>query len=143
MSARAILKGTLTFLLLTGIIAATSLFAQESTWSLVGSWSNPAYDKTGDYSGKVVYGSDHIVSLYHLSSDTIRYGYGPYTIEKDWTESGVHWFRVRLEFAEGTTYEIDKLTDGGNTYESVFTTGMYPSLFDTTGLYPYTIRKRQ
>ena len=141
---RALLKGTLTFLFMTGMMAMTSLFAQEKDWSLVGTWVNPAYEKAADYPAKVVYGSDGTISLYHLSGDTTPYAYGPYVIEKDWTESGIHWFRVKLSFAEGVTYEIDRLTEGGTKYESVFSTGMYPSLFETSGdLYPYTMRKRQ
>jgi hypothetical protein len=128
------------------MIAGSHLFAQEQVkeWSLVGSWINPTYDKTGDFSGKVIYGNDFAISLFHLTSDKTRYGWGHYSVEKDWVEAGAHWFRVEVVFDDGTYYEIDKLTDNGNTYESVFTTGMYPSSFDTSGVqYYYTIRKRQ
>ena len=137
-------KVLLLALVLLGVLVSSSLTAQEKQWSLFGTWVNTDYDKSGDFSGKVSYGNDSQVSLFHLTSDSARYGYAPYVIEKDWIESGIHWFRVKLMFPEGTYYEIDKLTKGGDTYESVFTTGTYPTSFDTSGkVYSYTIRTRQ
>lgn len=143
MTLRTALGRNLTMLFFFGIVAA-SLSAQEKEWSLVGSWTNPEYDKMGGAWGKVVYGSDNIISLYQLTTDTTRLDSGPYIIERDWTESGAHWFKVKLSFADGTYYEIDKLTNGGKTYESVFTTGQYPTTFDKSGeTCSYTVRHRQ
>jgi hypothetical protein len=125
------------------LLCSSSLFAQEESWSLVGSWINKTYDKTGNPSAKVVYGADGVLIAYrHLSDHT---GYKTvYTIEKSWTEKGAHWFKAKMPIQGRTVYEIDKLTEGGNKYESVFDWDKYPSTFDTTSpSYAHTIRYRE
>ena len=129
------------------LLCSSSLFAQEESWSLVGSWINKTYDKTGNPSAKVVYGADGVLIAYrHLSDHT---GYKTvYTIEKSWTEKGAHWFKakypIQTRTMHGTMYEIDKLTEGGNKYESVFCWDKYPETFDTMSpSYFHTVRYRE
>ena len=126
------------------VISSCAQYAQEKSWSLVGAWINPAYDSSGIASGKVVYGNDKTVFLYRQSNDNASSASGPYLVEKDWTESGAHWFRVKITFSDGVYYEIDKLTQGGKSYESVFTLGHYPEKFDRTAdARSHTVRTRQ
>jgi hypothetical protein len=112
------------------LLCSSSLFAEEETWSLVGSWINKAYDKTGNPSAKVVYGADGVVTLYKNLSDHEGTEI-PYTIEKSWTEKGTHWFKVKFPMQTRPAYEIDKLTEGGNKYEGVCCWDKYPETLDT------------
>ena len=122
--------------------AACVLSDPEASWTLVGTWINPAYE--GGWFGKVVYRDDGTVEIYYLISDTTVVATGTYVIEDDWTEKGIHWFKVKTVFGATPGYEIDKLTNDGNTYESVFTSNAYPAEFDPASpSYSYTIRFRQ
>jgi len=126
------------------LLCSPSLFAQEQSWSLVGSWINKAYDSPGTFSAKVVYGADGNLTTYKFLGDSNASAKVPFTIEENWTEKGVHWFKVKIPMGSGTLYEIDKLTEGGNTYESVFCMDKYPLTFDTKSpSYYYTIRYRE
>ena len=126
------------------LLCSSSLFAQEESWSLVGSWINKAYDKTGNPSAKIVYGADGVFTLYQHLSDHTEMLKTAYTIEKTWTEKGAHWFKVKIPIQTRTAYEIDKLTEGGNKYESVFRWDEYPETFDTKSpSYGHTIRYRE
>jgi len=126
------------------LLSSHSLFAQEESWSLVASWINKDYDITGKFSAKVAYGSDGTLKTYSHLGDTTESANLTFTVEESWTEKGVRWFKVKIPFYSGAMYEIDKLTEGGNKYESVFCTGQYPSSFDSKSpSYMYTIRYRQ
>ena len=116
----------------------------EASWRLVGTWINPAYEDPGGFSGKVVYREDGTWEVCDLISDTNAVATGTYIIEGDWTEKGIHWFAVRADSGNIIGYEINKLTNNGNTYESVFSSSSYPTEFDPTSpSYFYTIRFRQ
>ena len=93
--------------------------------------------------------SDHITVAdpYDMNSalfDTHVVATGTYVIEDDGTERGIHWFKVKTVFGGTPGYEIDRLTNDGNTYGSVFPWNTYPVEFDPTSpTYSYTIRFRQ
>ena len=124
-------------------MAATSLlFAQEKEWSLVGTWVNPAYEGSNVYPPQSVFNSDGTITTYYHAGDSLPWASGTYTIESDWTESGVHWFKVKSTFGAYTYFEIAKLTNEGNTYESVGSWGSHPSSFDKSSD-SYSIRNRQ
>jgi len=54
------------------------------------------------------------------------------------------WLKVQFTKINMTYFEIVKLTDGGNTCESVFSLVDYPARFDPTSeAYYYTIRHRE
>jgi hypothetical protein len=112
------------------LLCSPSLLAQEESWSLVGTWINKAYDIPGMLNAKIVYGGDGHLTLYKFLSDTTPTAKATFTIEDSWTEKGIRWFKVKILAGNETWYEIDKLTEGGNTYESVFRRDMYPSSFD-------------
>jgi hypothetical protein len=141
---RKVIIRPLFLLLMLVIIATCENNAQEESWSLVGSWINQAYETIDGYSAKVVYLSDGSAEVYKLLSDAIPIATGTYVIDDDWTESGIHWFKVTAPMGGTTYYEIDKLSNGGNTYESVASTVAYPAQFDPLNpSYYYTIRYRQ
>jgi hypothetical protein len=126
------------------LLYSPSLFAQEESWPLVGAWINKDYDISGKFSAKVVYGGDGSLKTYRHLSDTSAAADLTFTVEESWTEKGIRWFKVKIPFGSGTMYEIDKLTEGGNTYESVFGTDKYPLSFDPKSpSYMYTIRYRE
>jgi hypothetical protein len=121
-----------------------ALSAQEKDWDIVAAWSNQSYETMSGYSAKVVYDSNGTVSVYKLLSDTRVLAVGTYIIDDSWTEPGIHWFKIRGFLGATTYYEIDKLTNMGTTYESVFSTTAYPAKFDpNNAAYGYTIRYRQ
>ena len=125
------------------LLFSLSSSAQEESWSLVGTWINKDYDISGTSSAKVVYTDDGHVMLYKRLSDSYPRAKFTYKIEESWTEKGVHWFKVKIPFGTATMYEIDKLTEGGNTYESVFRKDEYPVSFDAKSpACSYTIRYR-
>jgi hypothetical protein len=95
-------------------------------------------------SARVVYGGDGQLTTYKLLSDTSPSSKTVFMIEESWTEKGVRWFKVKIPTATRTMYEMDKLTEGGNTFESVFCMDKYPLSFDTKppSCY-YTIRYRE
>lgn len=139
-------KPAIRILMLLVIVLALSTCAPaspEKSWSLIGTWINQSYETTGAYAAKIVYASDGTVSAYKLVSDTTPESSGTFVIDDDWTETGIHWFKVKGTLGATTYYEIDKLTSGGNDCESVFTTTAYPAQFDPTNpAYGYTTRSR-
>ncbi len=112
----------------------------EENWALAGTWINETYE--GDLFGKVVFRDDGTVEGYKLISDINVDATGTYVIEDDWTEKGIHWFKVKTVFGATPSYELDKLTNDGNTYESVYDSGAYPASLDPTSP-AYRIRFRQ
>lgn len=127
------------------LLCSPSLFAQEESWSLIGSWINKAYDYPGAFSAKIVYSADGNLTMYKFLKDSNESDKSSFAIEENWTEKGVHWFKVKLSMANGTTwYEIDKLTEGGNKYESVFCRDKYPLNFDPNSpAHYYSVRYRE
>jgi len=125
-----------------GMVEVPPLIAQEKEWSLVGTWVNPAYENTNVYLPKIVYGNDNTISIYFYVNDKAPFGVGNYEIEKDWTESGVHWFMVKSIVNSVVYYELDRLTEGGDKYEGTISHEDYPTNIDITSS-SYQIRKRQ
>ena len=116
---------------LTGCEAFTNLFGPESSWTLVGTWVNPAYEQISGANAKLVY-TETTWAAYKLVSDTTPVASGSYTITKDWTESGVHWFQTAPVVGGSTVYELDRLSSDGNMYESVDSSSAYPTSIDPT-----------
>ena len=139
LSLKKIMMAFLLLWMLPGLVACV-LSDPEASWALVGTWINAAYE--GGLFGKVVFRDDGTVEGYNLISDTTVVATGTYIIEDDWTEKGIHWFKVKTVFGATPSYELDKLTNDGNTYESVFASGTYPASFDPTSP-SYRIRFRQ
>jgi hypothetical protein len=130
-------------LIVIGTAATPPLLAEEKDWTLVGTWINPVYDGGSvDKLPKVVLTSDGAISQYYHVEGSLAWSVGTYVIESDWTEPGVHWFKVRSAYSVWTFFELAKLTNDGNTYESVFSSQTYPSGFITSGD-GYRIRNRQ
>jgi len=118
----------------------------EASWELVGIWINPAYEDSGRYLGKIVYRADGAWEGYDRISDASPAASGTYIIDDEWTEQGIHWFAVRAISGEITGYEINKLTNNGTTYESIFSTISYSSSLEFARISPsdfHTIRFRQ
>jgi hypothetical protein len=113
-----------------------------SDWSLVGTWINASYEVPGGHFAKVVFQSDGSLAAYTLIADSVPYASGTFTGTSDWTETGIHWFKVQAVLNVTTYYQIDKLTNNGNTHEMVYSTTSYPASFDISSQY-YTIRTRQ
>jgi hypothetical protein len=113
-----------------GMVSSSSLSAQEKEWSLVGTWVNPNYIYTGGYYAKAVFGSDNTIQYYERVDSPTPIESGTFVIEDDWTESAIHWFKVKESTESAIFYGIYKLTNGGNSYEEVMTTGQYPVSFD-------------
>ena len=136
-------------MLMLAILVATAVFAEDSpaaTWELVGIWTNPAYEDSDRYLGKIVYRADGIWEGYDRISDTSPVVKGTYVVDDEWTEKGIHWFAVRAISGDIAGYEINKLSDNGNTYESIFSTISYPSSLEFARISPsdfHTIRFRQ
>ena len=123
--------------------ATVPLFAEEKDWILVGAWVNAAYDGENLYAPKFVFTGDGKVTQYYHIAGSLPRAEGTYVIESDWTEPGVHWFKIKSVYLRWTHFELAKLTNEGNTYESAVSTGGYPSTFDRSGQRSsYTIRTR-
>jgi len=90
----------------------------------------------------VVYGDDRAELSYQRLTDTSAVK-GTYSIEDSWTESGIHWFKVK-EWGAYTFYYLIKITGDGHNYEAVSAMGGYPSEFDVTShSYVHIQRKRE
>jgi hypothetical protein len=130
-------------LIFIGTAARVPLFAEEKDWILIATWVNPAYDGENVYAPKCVFTSDGKITQYYHIAGSLPRAVGTYVIESDWTEPGVHWFKVKSVYLRWTYFEIAKLTNEGNTYESVSSTETYPPAFDTSGQqFSYEIRTR-
>jgi hypothetical protein len=114
----------------------------ESSWTLVGTWANSSYLPPLDMAEVVVYGADGTVEAYASAGDTAPLATGTYTVERTWVETGAHWFEVHAVVGSAEYYELDKLTAGGDTYESAWTSSAYPTQVDPAAA-NYTIRYRQ
>ena len=113
-----------------------------SDWSLVGTWINASYEVPGGHFAKVMFQVDGSLAAYTLIADSVPYASETFTSTDDWTETGIHWFKVQAVLNATTYYQIDKLTNNGNTHEMVYATTSYPASFDTSSQY-YTNRTRQ
>jgi len=140
---------SLPVMLMLAMLVATAVLAEdnpEPSWELVGVWINPAYEDSNRYLGKIVYRADGIWEGYSLISDASPVARGTYVVDDEWTEKGIHWFAVRAISGDITGYEINKLTNNGTTYESIFSTTSYPSSLEFARISPsdfQTIRFRQ
>lgn len=116
-----------TFVLL--LVGTFSAFGQEEGWNLIGSWTNKAYENSRFFAAKVVYGADGRMAVFQRLSDrsAIRL---PYTVESDWIESGIHWFKIKYSDGHVTFCEIIKLFEDGNSLEAVGAFNDYPKEFD-------------
>jgi len=126
-----------------GMMATMPLFAQEKEWSLVGTWVNPAYENSNATPPQNIFKGDGTITTYYHIGDSLPWGVGTYSVESDWTEPGVHWFKVKSTFSQWTYFEIAKLTNEGNTYESVGSWDKYPSSFDKSNNSYLTRNRRE
>lgn len=78
----------------------------QANWALAGTWINETYQ--GGLFGKVVFRDDGTVEIYDFISGTTVVATGTYVIEDDWTEKGIHWFKVKTVFGAAHSYELDK-----------------------------------
>ena len=130
-------------LFVVGMEVPGPLHAEEKDWTIVGTWINPAYDGTDvGKLPKSVLATDGTISLYYHVGGSLPWAVGTYVIESDWTEPGVHWFKVKSAYSVWTYFELAKLTNDGNTYESVASSDAYPSTLDPSSR-SYTTRSRQ
>ncbi len=133
-------RRTLLLALAFQLLAALSVFSQEEKdWTLVGSWVNKAYETSRTFLAKVVYGDDGMMSLYQRLSDRTRLRW-PYTVEKDWTEPGFRWFKIKYSDGHLNFCEIIRLSQDGNTLDAVGAFGDFPAEFDmnSKSYYHYT-----
>jgi hypothetical protein len=114
----------------------------ESAWTLVGTWTNTSYVHPADMAQVIVYGADGTVEAYASAGDAEALATGTYTIERAWIEPEIHWFEVHAVVGSTEYYELDRLTDGGDTYESTWTSTAYPTQMDPAAA-SYTIRYRE
>lgn len=122
---------------------SSSFSGQEKDWTLAGSWINKAYEASPNFSARVVYGDDGVESDYQRLTDSSAVR-ATYSIEDSWTESGIHWFKVKDVWGAYTFYYLIKITEDGNTYEAMSSMGGYPSKFDVTShAYAHIQRKRE
>jgi hypothetical protein len=134
----------ISMLFVIGMVATSCLFSQENDWSLVGTWVNPAYEDSNAISPKSLLTSDGAITMYYHIADSVPEAVGTYAIESDWTEPGLHWFKLKSVYGRWTYFELAKLTDGGNKWESVVSTEAYPASFDPSSkASAYVIRTRQ
>ena len=126
-----------------GLAVPRPLLADEKHWTVVGTWVNPAYDGTNiNKLPKNVLTSDGVISLYYHADGSLPWAVGKYAIESDWTEPGVHWFKVKTVYSTWTFFQLARLTDDGNTYESVASSEAFPLTFDPSNQ-SYTTRHRR
>ncbi len=136
------LKCILTILAI-AVFSGSVYAGPEQSWSLIGTWINPTYETTDGYSAKLVYNLNGTWSVYKTMSDTAPSFTGTYTIAKDWTEAGIHWFQVTGTFTGGSVfYELDKITNDGSIYESTAATTGYPTAIDRNAGFMTTLRFR-
>jgi hypothetical protein len=62
----------------------------ESSWALVGTWTNSSYVYPRDMAPVVEYGADGTVEAYAAQGDAAPLATGPHSIERAWVEPGVH-----------------------------------------------------
>ncbi len=110
--------------------------AQEENWTLIGSWINSSYESSPLYPARLVYANNGTVSQFQRLADKTALKIS-YVIEDSWTESGIHWYKVRSSWPGSADWcSIIKLTEGGNTFESVTAMGQYPEK-SASGPTPY------
>lgn len=122
---------TRTFLLILALqlFAVSAAFAQEDNWTLLGSWINQEYDTSRFFQAKWVFEDNGVLSVYQRVADKSRTK-ASYVIDDTWTESGIHWFKLREMWGGNETfYYLVKLTDEGNTFEAISAMSDYPAEF--------------
>jgi hypothetical protein len=126
------------------LIGAYVVSAQEENWSLIGSWINRSYESSPLYPARLVFGNDGVVSQYQRLADKTPLRF-KYVIDDSRTESGIHWLKVRQAWpGSPDDCRIIKLTEGGNTFESVGAVGDYPEKFETvSSSYYHETRQRE
>jgi hypothetical protein len=128
---------------LIAMMATVHLFAQEKDWSLVGVWINPHYEGSRNFSPKSALTNAGAINVYYHIDGSLPWSVGTYVVESDWTEPGAHWYKVKFAFTSTWKYvELVRLSNDGNTYESVGAADAYPSSLDTSDMY-YSIKNRQ
>jgi hypothetical protein len=124
------------------VLPHSSSAGPEQGWSLVGTWINPTYETTEGYSARVVYNQDGTWAVYKMIGDKTPASTGTFTVTKDWTEAGVHWFQVIGTYLGTTVYELDKVTNDGTIFESTASTTWYPAAIDPAAGFMTTLRFR-
>ena len=115
---------------------------------LSGTWVNTEYTgKWLGYEQKLIVYPDGKFEYYLLTTDTnpLRQGY-LLTITEVWTDSeGIIWYKATLEEAGGPYYELGKISESGNTWETIGDAINNPTEWDTskTRYEYYEIRYRQ
>ena len=141
----------LSVFLFEGCLTAKKTANDVQDWTVVGSWINKSYDNRDYVPAREVYGHDGTLSYYqHLKDKTPNDAHypiatGTYSIESSWIEGDVYWFKIRCTFGDEIVYELVKLTESGNTFESVLSMGgNYPAAFVPSEEEDYyTVRHRE
>ena len=140
MKSRALLLSLAVILFL---FSAYAISAQEENWSLIGSWINSSYESSPIYPARLVFGNDGLTSEYQRLADKTAMKLS-YVIEDSWTESGIHWYKVKSSWPGHAAWcSIIKLTEGGNTFEAVSAIGDYPEKFATGPTSYHETRQRE
>jgi hypothetical protein len=140
MKGRILLLGLAVMLFLIGTYA---LSAQEENWSLTGSWINKSYESSPLYPARLVFRNDGVLSQYQRLADKTALKIN-YFIEDSWTESGIHWYKVKATWPGAPGWHsIIKLTEGGNTFESESGLEDYPEKFATAPTSYHEMRQRE
>lgn len=139
MKSLAVLLSAVAFLVLSGKLSADDkTYAPTDNEELYGVWVNE------DYRGqKIVFYSDGTWGVAFKAKEK-AVGKSPYEIKEKWTDSeGNIWYKATIESPyRGSGYLLVRLSNSGNTYESVWDGAECPKKIDQNAAY-YRIRYRQ
>ena len=104
----------------------------EAGWSIVGTWTNAAYDGSTEQPEKLIVASDGTFEIYANSTDPNASDTGTYEIASDWTETDYHYFQFKtVQDGSGETwYNLVSLSRNGNTYMANSDSTDYPTEID-------------
>lgn len=100
-----------------------------SSWRLYGTWVNEAYDEIeeGGPPSKLVFYESGLLEVYDdLEPDAIPFRTVSFEITSDWTEGQEHWFQINEQMGQEVIYGTARISDGGDTLESVSSAATYP-----------------
>lgn len=116
------------FLTFTGNVSAEEkAYVPKENEEFYGTWANMDYF---DRAQKVVINSDGTWgwAMSAKSEPDMKY---TYELKEKWTDSeGNIWYKVRLKSHRGKEYALVKISNSGNTRESIFDSHGYPTKID-------------
>ena len=116
------------FLTFTGnVLAEEKAYVPKENEVFYGTWVNMDYTLRAQ---KVVMNSDGTWG-WAMSAKSEPYMKYTYELKEKWTDSeGNIWYKVRLKSHRGEEYALVKISNSGNTRESIFDSHEYPTKID-------------